>query len=120
MTTLQSTLVPIQVAEDSTTKEWLLVELQGEVRVNQTSTEDDDAEEKARRQGKTLGKLMNQNSENPVLIIGNNKLEGKRMKMSKPFAILRKVGKGYESQGIVTQKLVFKTRPKPLTTATKE
>jgi len=115
---LQSALVPIHVGDGSTTREWLLIELQGEVQLSETRSADDDRDEAVLRQGKTLGKLMNQTTDNPVLIIGNNKLEGKKTKMPKPLAILRKVGKGYECDGLVTQKLVFKTRPKPLTNAT--
>ena len=103
-----SKLIPILVEEDETNKRnWVLIELQGELR----STDGHDVD----RKGKCLGKLIGRDGDNPVLIIGTSKLEGKRMKLIKPFAILKRCKEGYESQGIVTEKFVFKTRPKPLT-----
>ena len=87
-------------------KNWLMIELQGEIQSKGAADEPKD--------GKILGKLINHSSDLPVLIIGNSKLEGKRMKLAKPFALLKKVGNGYETKGIVSEKLLFKTRPKPL------
>lgn len=103
-----STIIPIQVEDDSCSgRSWILVELQGELKLI-------DGEASAWRD-KCLGQLIGKDGDNPVLIIGSNKLEGKRMKLPKPFAILRRDGNEYHSQGIVTEKFVFKTRPKPLT-----
>jgi chromosome transmission fidelity protein 8 len=114
MATATSTLIPIQCdGADGKNQDWILVELQGEVRSKIGSEVGVDD-----RKGKELGKLIDRDSDNPVLIIGNSRLEGKRMKLAKPFAILKKLengNSGYVSKGIVHQKFVFKTRPKPLT-----
>jgi chromosome transmission fidelity protein 8 len=99
-------VIPV-VVEEGAERKWLLIELQGELRAL-------DGQE-ADWSGKSLGKLMDQDSDNPVLIIGSHRLEGKRTKLAKPFAILKKQGDFYTSQGFVNEKLLFKTRPKPLT-----
>ena len=118
---MASIMIPVQ-ADENSPNDWILIELQGEIRAHVLAGEDEEEGEDnttVNRQGKKIGQLIDRNAENPILLIGNSKLEGKRMKMPKPFAILRKVGKGYETKGIVTQKFVFKTRPKPLTGANK-
>jgi chromosome transmission fidelity protein 8 len=106
---MNSTVIPISIEDESTNgRDWILVELQGELRARDGEV----AEWKEKR----LGKLLNRHGDNPVLIIGSSKLEGKRVKLNKPFAILKRCGGGgYESRGVVTEKFVFKTRPKPLT-----
>jgi chromosome transmission fidelity protein 8 len=105
---MSSTLLPVLVEDDSTAKrEWLLVELQGELRVKES--------EQPEWKGKRLGRLIDRDTEMPVLIIGSSKLEGKRVKLSKPYAILKRASAGFVSEGVVSEKFVFKTRPKPLT-----
>mmetsp|Transcript_18218 Transcript_18218/g.35790 ORF Transcript_18218/g.35790 Transcript_18218/m.35790 type:complete len:172 (+) Transcript_18218:115-630(+) len=77
--------------------------------------------------GQTLGALTFENGL-PILEIGVHRLEGKVVKIPKPFAIMERVestssddlpsapagGARFAIRGIVRQKLLFKTRPKPL------
>ncbi|ORZ38215.1 chromosome transmission fidelity protein 8 [Catenaria anguillulae PL171] len=76
--------------------------------------------------GQHLGKFTYANSSdsgNPELIIGNHRLEGKLVKMSKPFAVLEKTQRAvdvgvdpveWRVRGIVKYKYMFKTRPQNL------
>lgn len=55
----------------------------------------------------------------PSIIIGNNLLTGKEMKIAKPLAVLEKVKNEqneteYVVKSIITKKMLFKTRPKPV------
>jgi hypothetical protein len=63
-------------------------------------------------QGLDLGRF--EAGEAPVVTIGNHRLEGKRTKMPKPFAVVRKTEQGLAVEGIVEEKLVFRSRPKPV------
>ena len=104
---MSSMIIPIHNNSSSNGQEWILIELQGELRAREGEQID--------WKSKRIGKLLNRDTDSPVLIIGSSKLEGKRVKLPKPFALLRKCDGAYESQGIVSEKFVFKTRPKPLT-----
>lgn len=73
----------------------------------------------------------------PILVIGNKRMEGKRVGLDKPLAVLRKTGgeaagaaapaepmvvedstgagdMAYEVLGQIKSKLVFKLRPQPI------
>lgn len=87
-----------------------MIELQGEL----ASSNAENAAEL--RNGKILGKI--QYSDSPQLVIGNSQLDGKRVKLAAPYAILKKIKRDdgavqLTNLGMVTEKYVFKTRPKP-------
>ncbi|KAH9255361.1 hypothetical protein BASA81_006480 [Batrachochytrium salamandrivorans] len=88
-----------------------MVELQGEL---VSSTADDC------RPGKLLGRIVHSDT-SPQLVIGTSQLDGKRVKLSAPLAVLKRVQNGdetlYRKLGYVTEKYVFKTRPKPQSSA---
>jgi chromosome transmission fidelity protein 8 len=60
----------------------------------------------------------------PILIIGNHYLEGKRVALKKPLAIINKDDESspageaesidYQLTGVIRFKYIFKNRPKPL------
>jgi hypothetical protein len=150
----------------TTQPKWLLIELQGELCLTpgipptssitegggeeSTINNDNNNNNKPTLNNKLLGtislggqnnnndgdKSVNTNNNNATLIIGSHKLEGKRIPVPKPFAILKKIKvmnpqieEGEESAGslsvvvpttqyklvgTIDQKIIFKTRPKPL------
>ena len=135
------TLVEIEAASEGKPRRWQMVELQGELLPVASSTgaggEEAAAEDKTRAlAGKELGTLEFVNGA-PVLVIGNNRLDGKVVPMPKPFAVLRRVrvgeadaqacagthgegvtvGATYRVEGVIESKLLFKTRPKPIVDA---
>lgn len=86
---------------------WLMIELQGELVSSTTDSS---------RPGKLLGRIVHSDT-SPQLVIGTSQLDGKRVKLSAPLAILKRVKNGdetsYRNLGYVTEKYIFKTRPKP-------
>lgn len=84
-----------------------LVELQGKIVISASETE------------QTICKLFFEPNGAPYLVIGKQKLSGKRVKLAKPMAITRlKVGIedsveacALEVVGFVWEKLLFDTRP---------
>jgi len=112
---------PIRLCSSTSDEgEWVLLELQGEVTRKRASGESVKVDEDPSYfRNSTLGRLDNGDTEDPVLVIGNYRLEGKRVKLSNPLALLRRKDKEneFESLGLVYKKLVFKTRPKPLSNA---
>lgn len=106
-------------AADGAGDVWALVELQGEIE-----------SETGELDGMELGSLSFQNG-SPQLRIGNHLLEGKRIQLKKPVAIIRKKRTGadamevdagealpgveYEVVSVATEKLIFRHRPKPIT-----
>ncbi|TPX42988.1 hypothetical protein SeLEV6574_g05311 [Synchytrium endobioticum] len=60
-------------------QDWVILEIQGTLEINQVTF-----------QNAVLGTLELLNQENPILTIGHHTLEGKRITLSKPFALLRR------------------------------
>ena len=97
-------------------EEFTLLELQGELQSKGVIPQQDLTKSQLRI-GKQLGKLKeDEESGRLVLDIGSNRLEGKRVKLDRPMAILKKMDdRTYSTRGLVTEKMIFKTRPQPLT-----
>ncbi|XP_046390141.1 chromosome transmission fidelity protein 8 homolog [Ischnura elegans] len=108
----------INVSTVEKTKEWAIIELQGDL---ESRIHSDVA-------GKFIGDLHYSQQKIPILIIGHHILHGKLIPLEKPFAVLEKrktanLDAGlrengnkcvYEVKTIVHKKLIFKTRPKPI------
>lgn len=113
-------MVQIVVRAKEGIEEWCLVELQGEL----------ETRDEAPCDGMHIGDLHFDSKGIPNLIIGHHLLTGKVVALEKPFAVLNKhktaknhdgtnyVGTEYEVVALLTQKLVFKNRPKPIITRT--
>lgn len=85
-----------------------LIELQGELKsVTDTPLED-----------QYIGDLHFTTNGTPVLIIGHHLLYGKEVLLEKPLAYMEKKNSNdsteYIVKTIITKKIIFKTRPKPV------
>lgn len=92
---------------------WTMLELQGEV---QSKSEEDLG-------GKMIGDLHFNPQGHPILIIGHHILFGKVSDLDKPLVVMTKKTQSEEHErklveynvtAVITQKLIFKTRPKPI------
>ncbi|KAM7311756.1 uncharacterized protein ISCGN_008663 [Ixodes scapularis] len=96
--------------------EFRIVELQGDLVTHDSSF-----------LGKYIGDLHYTKAGVPVLLVGHHVLYGKEQKVEKPFLVMRKVmqesasngtskhtAREYHVEGVVTKKLVFRARPKPI------
>ncbi|XP_077533278.1 chromosome transmission fidelity protein 8 homolog [Haemaphysalis longicornis] len=93
--------------------EWRIVELQGDL---MTSGECPSA-------GQYIGDLHYTKAGVPVLLVGHHILYGKEQDVDKPFLVIEKQPaaassaertKEYRVHSIVTKKVVFRSRPKPI------
>lgn len=88
--------------------EWTIVELQGDLKSYSESN----------FEGQFIGDLHFTKTGIPLLIIGHHLIYGKEAKIEKPFALIEKQNvEGrieYEVKSIVRNKIIFKTRPKPI------
>ncbi|XP_044270101.1 chromosome transmission fidelity protein 8 homolog [Tribolium madens] len=98
----------IKVPGGHLSSHWAILELQGDLKSHSDTS----------FEGKFIGDLHFTKSGTPVLIIGHHLMFGKEMKMEKPFALLEKQngdeGTEYMVKTIITRKIIFKTRPKPI------
>lgn len=91
------------------TDEWAIIELQGDLKSHSDS----------KFEGQLIGDLHFTKTGTPVLIIGHHLLFGKEVKFEKPLALLEKKQTAescteYTVRSIITKKILFKTRPKPI------
>ncbi|XP_074042837.1 chromosome transmission fidelity protein 8 homolog [Leptinotarsa decemlineata] len=98
----------IRVPSEGASEEWAIIELQGDIKSHTDSN----------FEGKYIGDLHFTKSGTPLLIIGHHLMYGKEAKLEKPFALLQKKRKEdnteYLVKSIIRNKIIFKTRPKPI------
>jgi chromosome transmission fidelity protein 8 len=110
-------------------REWGMVELQGQL----------ETRDQVPFNSMHIGDLHFDSRGTPSLIVGHHLLTGKIMTLDKPFAVLRKKSKAissdewemgmepqptavaggtteYEVVALITKKIIFKNRPKPIIT----
>lgn len=91
---------------------WKIVEVQGELTIR-----DDEATGGFNQ--KYFGDIHFEKNGDPLLIIGHHSMTGKVVKLDRPFAVLAKEsvnGKTFNVKALIKEKIVFKTRPKPIIT----
>lgn len=93
----------------SAAEEWSIVELQGDIQSHAGQISGT----------QLIGDLHYKKDGTPTLIIGNHLLFGKEAQLDKPLAVLEKhitpnSKTEYTVKALVTRKLIFKTRPKPI------
>ncbi|GAQ87924.1 hypothetical protein KFL_003880060 [Klebsormidium nitens] len=111
-------LAPIR-CECGICAEWTMIELQGEIDVQGAF--------KNEMQNLRIGILCQTPTEKPILRIGYHELEGSRVVLKKALAVLRKIklpptagqqieggSTRFDVVGVIRQKYLFKTRPRPL------
>eukprot|EP00941_MAST-03F_sp_MAST-3F-sp1_P004553 g4553.t1 len=100
-----SLIAPLRLKE---TGSWMMVELQGTLH---SSAGDDEPLNEL-----TLGQLERNERGRPILRIGSHLLEGKIEKLGRSYGVVQKnrESKSCEVIGIIREKVVFRSRPKPL------
>jgi len=91
----------------SSPPEWAAIEVQGEL----------ESRHRTPLERQYVGDLFATIKENvPILIIGHHILYGKMQMFDKPLAVMKKKedAEEYLIEAIVTKKLLFKNRPKPI------
>lgn len=93
------------VIKFSSDDSWGLVELQGVLETQDGQSYDD----------LYIGDLHFDASGVPNLIVGHHLLTGKVVALDTPMAVMKKVDSSeYSIVAVVTKKIIFKNRPKPL------
>lgn len=99
----------VKTIEKDLSTNWAIIELQGDLRSHSES----------HFEGKFIGDLHYTKNGTPTLIIGHHLMFGKQVTLEKPLALLEKTKKDsddteYLVKTIVTKKIIFKVRPKPI------
>ncbi|KAL1424867.1 hypothetical protein MTO96_019731 [Rhipicephalus appendiculatus] len=99
-------------ANKSSIPEWRIVELQGDLMTHDDGTA-----------GQYIGDLHYTKAGIPVLLVGHHILYGKEQDVEKPFLVIEKSSgeeetrgttREYLVRGVVTKKVIFRSRPKPI------
>ncbi|XP_065299114.1 uncharacterized protein [Dermacentor albipictus] len=99
-------------ANKTSIPEWRIVELQGDLMTNDEGSA-----------GQYIGDLHYTKSGIPILLVGHHILYGKEQDVEKPFLVIEKSAEEAEPQnttkeylirGVVTKKVIFRSRPKPI------
>lgn len=64
--------------------------------------------------GAHIGRVCGKGSSKAELVIGNQRIEGKRVALQKPFAVLERTGDSYAVVGVIRSKLLFDCRPRAM------
>jgi chromosome transmission fidelity protein 8 len=106
-------LIPITSGGDGM-PEWAMVELQGTIEIQGGKTHEGDL-------AVATLKLASSGKDTVVMTVGYHQLEGKRVPLKKPLAIMEKTeesqpegGVGYVVVGVIRNKYLFKTRPRAM------
>ncbi|XP_025835847.1 chromosome transmission fidelity protein 8 homolog [Agrilus planipennis] len=101
----------IKTTDKENNSTWAIIELQGDLKSHSDSP----------FEGQFIGDLHFTKTGTPLLLIGHHLLHGKEVTLDKPYALLvkNKVSTKdnqteYVAKHIITKKLIFKTRPKPI------
>ncbi|KAL6780557.1 hypothetical protein ACKKBF_B12635 [Auxenochlorella protothecoides x Auxenochlorella symbiontica] len=101
-------LVPVSGASGELPA-WAMIEMQGEIERKDGGGLDEKFD---------IGTLSTSSTGSIFLTIGYHQLEGSRVPLKKPFAILEKDtsegSTGYQVVGVVREKYKFSARPRPL------
>ncbi|CAG5112546.1 Oidioi.mRNA.OKI2018_I69.chr2.g6751.t1.cds [Oikopleura dioica] len=103
-----------------TIPEWKVIEIQGELNLR----EDKEAKKDENKPnegfgGKKFGDIHFDESGTPILVLGHHTMTGKITKVSPPYGVLgseRNEKGDYYVEAIIREKIIFKTRPKPIIT----
>ena len=106
-------LIPITTGGDSL-PEWAMIELQGTIEIQGGKTHEGDL-------AVATLKLAGSGQDTVVMTVGYHQLEGKRVPLKKPLAVMEKTedshpdgGVGYSVVGVIRNKYLFKTRPRAM------
>ncbi|VVC37774.1 Chromosome transmission fidelity protein 8 [Cinara cedri] len=102
-------LIDNECSSPSSIPEWAAIEVQGEL----------ESRHHTPFERQYVGDLFATIKDNvPILIIGHHILYGKMQTFDKPLAVMKKTeeaeASSYIVQAIITKKLLFKNRPKPI------
>jgi chromosome transmission fidelity protein 8 len=110
------------------TQEWCIVEMQGQVHVREPPAPTaSDPDPQLRLDGMEVGSIRAKSATDVVMTVGNYEIDGRRIALSKPIAVLKKVrqqspGGDDEDEekmalhvvGVVRHKYLFKSRPRAI------
>ena len=123
-------LVETDRSEDGKLKKYVILELQGELDLQTEknvldNNEDDETKKRSDGfggiteeylKGKFLGSFELKNNKSATLLIGNHRLEGERVPVARPLAVLNQTSSSVVTVlGCIEERILFKTRPKPIT-----
>lgn len=102
----------VKMEHGESTPSWTIIEVQGDLETRGASLH---------LSSSLIGNLHYTKSGVPVLIIGHHMLHGKVTDLTTPIAVLAKMKTEskteYIVKAVVTKKLLFRTRPKPIITS---
>jgi hypothetical protein len=64
--------------------------------------------------GAHIGNLCERSNSRAELVVQNHRIEGRRVTLSKPLAVLERTGEAYSVVGVIRSKLLFDARPRAI------